>query len=311
MRSVTYHGSARLGRRSVVSGGMAKKKKSKGRRALDVLLIVFGVYLAFCFVSARNYLRPGRVVPTLPLDLRQVEIPREGHKPDPAWATPNLASGGGSDVVYVFAHGYGGTRDHYRHLMPRLAEKGFDSVAPAMPGQDASPEPEVGFGYKEAEQMVAAANWVRSKNPKAKIVYAGVSMGGAAAWMASEKDPKAAGVISEGAYAHFDEAMYQYFEIKARGSSVYLRPIIWMASAMSGLNPADVVPERSAEKWKGKPGLVIHCGDDKLMVKSHADRLAAAAGCPLLVIPNAPHAGGYDTDPHLYIDTLVQFAKKL
>lgn len=276
-----------------------------------MVLVILGIYLAFCFFSAWNYLRPARVTPSLPTGLRTVEIPRSGHKPDPAWATPNLAAGSGSDVVYVFAHGYGGTRDHYRHLMPRLAAKGIDSVVPAMPGQDASPEPEVGFGFKEADEMVATANWVRSKNPKAKIVYAGVSMGGAAAWIASDKDPKAAGVVSEGAYAHFDEAMYQYFEIKARGSSVYLRPIIWIASAIAGLNPSDVVPERSAAKWKGKPAIVIHCGDDRLMVKSHADRLATAAGCPLLIIPGAPHAGGYDTNPHLYIDTLVQFAKKL
>lgn len=278
---------------------------------LEFLAVLFVSYVLLCYVLAKNYVSPARTVPAMPPALVGVEIPAGLKAPDPAWATPTLAKGGPCRVVFVFAHGYGGTRSSWEDLMPKLAARGIDAVAPAMPGQDASPQPQVGFGYKEADQMVAAANWARQKAPSAKIIYAGVSMGGAAAWIASEKDPTAAGVVSEGAYARFDEAMYHWFERKAPGASYYLRPVIWIASAIAGLNPSDVVPLKSAEKWKGRPALIIQAGDDQLILRSHADRLAAASGAPMWLVPGAQHAQCYEVKGAEYVDRLVKFAEQV
>lgn len=293
---------------------MQRKKPSKrslGRRVIEFVAVFLFGYLLLCFVLARSYVQPSRVIPTRPDDLAEVQIPIDGHASDPAWATAHLADGQKGGIVFVLAHGYGGTRDTWSALMPRLAAQGIEAVAPAMPGQDASPEPSVGFGMKEADTLVAAAKWARKQAPGAKIVYAGVSMGGAAAWLASEKDPTADGVVSEGAYARFDEAMVHWFERKTPGASVYLRPVIWFASAMAGLKPSDVVPLNAAKKWKGRPALVIQAGADDLIVQSHADRLSEASGAPLWVVPDAAHAMCYDIARDEYVNRLVKFAKAL
>jgi pimeloyl-ACP methyl ester carboxylesterase len=277
----------------------------------EYLLAFTAGYGVICFILARSYLQPQRFVPLLPQGLEEVHIPSEGKGLDPAWCTPNLAAGKASPVVFVLAHGYGGTRDSWRELMPELAAKGIEAIAPAMPGQDASPEPQVGFGLKEAATMKRAAEWVRQTSPKVKIVYAGVSMGGAAAWLASEMDPSAAGVVSEGAYARFDEAMRTWFDRKAPGASIYLRPVVWIASVMAGLKPEDVVPLNSARKWKGRPALIIQGGDDALIARSHADRLSEASGGTLWVVEGAEHANCYGRNHEPYVEHLTAFARRV
>lgn len=286
--------------------------KQRRRRRLFTLLAVLSFwYVVICWILAKNYLSPTRNISEKPTNLTEVEVPLPDGKQDPSWATAKLAAGKPSKVVFIFAHGYGGNRHSWLELMPLLEAKGIDSVAPSMPGQDASPEPQVGFGFKEADTMVAVANWVRSKSPGVKIIYAGASMGGAAAWLASEKDPTAVGVISDGAYARFDETMYHWFERKAFGASYFLRPVIWMASAMSGLNPGDVNPMNSAAKWKGKPALVIQAGEDHLILRSHADRLVAASGAELWVVPDAEHVECFSVAKKEYVDRLAKFADRL
>ncbi|AIE87825.1 alpha/beta hydrolase [Fimbriimonas ginsengisoli] len=275
------------------------------------LAVFVAGYAGICYFLARSYLMPGRHIPVMGKGLSEVGIPWPGHKEDPAWCTPGLTNGHASKVVFVFAHGYGGDRGSWSEVMPALLKHGIDSVAPAMPGQDASPQPEVGFGIKEAATLNRTAAWVRGQNPEAKIIYAGVSMGGAAAWLASANDPGAAGVVTEGAYARFDETITTWFERKATGASVYLRPVVWIASAMAGLRPSEVVPMNAASKWKGKPSLVIQGGDDQLIARSHADRLVEASGGKLWVVDGAPHAGCFETRREEYISRLVEFASAL
>ena len=62
---------------------------------------------------------------------------------------------------------------------------------------------------------------------------------------------------------------------------------------------------------KGKPALIIHASDDKLMGRSHADRLVAASGGDLWIVQGAVHANAFGTEPDAYIKHLVDFAQKL
>ncbi len=44
-------------------------------------------------------------------------------------------------------------------------------------------------------------------------------MGGAAVWLASQKDPSINAVVSEGSYSRFDEVMSHWLNSKLPGSS--------------------------------------------------------------------------------------------
>src|SRR5471030_2753965 len=184
---------------------LPKKSRTKWGWVLVRILVLYGL---MCAWLAHAYLHPSRPKTVLrPTSLKEVFIP-SSKGTVPSWATPALAAGRGKPIVFVLAHGYGGDRSFWTSQMLDLKAKGFESVAPSMPGQDASPDETVGFGPSEAKVVLDTVKWVRGqyKMPP-KIVLWGVSMGGAAVWLASEQDPTVDAVISEGAYSRFDEAM--------------------------------------------------------------------------------------------------------
>jgi pimeloyl-ACP methyl ester carboxylesterase len=196
--------------------------------------------------------------------------------------------------------------------MHDLRERGFDCLAMSMPGQDASPVKQVGFGIAEGHTIVDAVKWVRSRSKHAvKVVAVGVSMGGAGAWLASEEDPTIDGVVTESAFARFTPALKQFFDCKVRGMSVALSPMITIAKWMTALDPDGVLPVRAAEKWRGRPSLVIQAGDDVVITRDQGESLAAAAGCPLWIVPGAGHSQCYRVSGGPYVEHLVGFAKGL
>jgi len=286
------------------------RRKRRYARVLYFALGLFAAYMFFCYQAAKAYVSPMRTVPLTPPWVKEVEIPTAAGE-DPTWITMGLAEGKDARVVFVLAHGYGGTRAAWSELMRELPEHGIEAIAPAMPGQDASPDPQVGFSLKESDVIVDAVKWVRqqAKIPP-KIVLAGVSMGGSAAWIASEKVPDVDGVITEGAYARFDEAMNRFFDRRMPFGSTVLAPVVFFAKRMTGLEPSKVVPLDSAAKWR-KPALVVTGDSDTLIVPEQAKRLADACRATLWTVPGATHAQCYEVAPKEYIAHLVDFAKKL
>jgi len=247
------------------------------------------LYLLLSWRLAYTYIHPPRESVLAPGWINIVSIPSPRGS-IPAWASPQLAQGHGKPVVFVLVYGYGGTREAWQDEMCELPKLGFECVTPCMPGQDESPEKFVGFGYPEARVVLETVKWVRTQYKKPpKIILWGVSMGGAASWLASEQDPTIDGVITEGAYARFDEAMDHWLGRSGPGASIYLKPMVWMASAMDHIDPSKIRPMDSAAKWR-KPALVIQAGKDDLIALSHAQRLSEGAHCPLWIVPNATHA---------------------
>jgi hypothetical protein len=270
------------------------------------LLGLLLAYVAFCFQAANAYLHPWRETYPAPEGIRETTVGN-----DPVWSTPNLADGHPSEVVFVLAHGYGGTRATWNGLLKDLQKAGIDAVAPAMPGQDASPDKSVGFGKKEARTIIDCAAWCRAKGAK-RVVGLGISLGGAATWLASAEEPKALdGVISDASFALFSEAMDRTFSYRLPLGKFILRPVVWIAQAMSGIDPGSIRPIDAAAAWKGRPALVIQGTDDRLIVPSNGERLAEAAHCPIWRVEGADHAQDYATDPKGYASHVIQFARRL
>ena len=136
-------------------------RKPRWSRLIALLGTLVGVYGFGCYQLAGSYLRPIRYTVPKPNDLDETNVPTTTGD-TPAWITTGFGKGS-PEVVFVLAHGYGGARDTWDPLMQQLAEKGYHAVAPAMPGQEASPDPTVGFGVKEAQVLVDTVRWVREQ----------------------------------------------------------------------------------------------------------------------------------------------------
>ncbi len=289
---------------------MKRARRPWWHRPLLYGCLLLGFYAALCFSLAGMYLSPRRTDPSRPAHLTAVLIPTDKLQ-TPAWATKGLANGKPSGTVFVFAHGYGGDRRQWTEVVGDLEKRGYDSVIPALPGQDQSPYPTVSFGLTEARILQQTFAWVRRGGTRPKIVVVGVSMGGAAAWLSSELDPTISGVVSESAYARFDRAMSHWLDAAVPGGSVILRPVVWIASSRSGIDPSSINPEVAARQWKGRPSMVIQAADDELMEGWHAERLAESASCEVLEVKGAVHANCYAVLGENYAKRLAAFAESI
>lgn len=257
-------------------------------------------YVAGCYYLASQYVRPGT---------QNAGPPPEGFAQSVgynSWVSDTLQSG---KPVFVLVHGYGGTQYGWKDVASALREKGYGVVIPALPGHDNRTDEMSGFGVKESQVILDGATWIREKaGEDTKIVLVGISMGGAACWLAAEKDPEIHAVATEGSFARLDVATKSWFNRKAPGSSTYLAPVIWFAKRMTGIDPATVNPVESAAKWKGKRSLVIHGESDELFPMSNAQELSEAAACELWAVNGAPHAHCSTINVDKYVDRLVRLA---
>lgn len=336
------------------------------------MLAIVCVYLLACFGLAYRYVHPSRTLSTKPPNAESLSIP--GPVADiPIYCTSGLAAGRPkSQVVYILVHGYGGNRDSWAQTLEDLEAKGFEVVAPEMPGHGSNPDGTVGFGLKEARCVVATARWVRSRfaselseegqiaeskgpsegmkrlrdegqgtpspthpitdspthplshsptprfpvspshpgapsSPKEpRIVLVGVSMGGAACWIASGLEPDwFQAVVTEGAFARLDWASDRWFAMLLPAGHVILRPVRWFAEAMSGVRTSSIAPVTDAAKWRGRPALIIQCEFDSLIEARHAEALAQATAAPVWTVPATGHAQGYSAAPQDYLKRLI------
>ncbi len=248
-------------------------------------------HLALCWFLARSYVRPARLVSVeRPASCSDVVIDHDPHNLV-AWASSGLAAGTPShDTVVILAHGYGSNRDHFVDLIPLLSESA-EVVVPAMHGQDSSHAAMVGFGPGEAAEIVSAAQWARSQYlVLPRVVVFGVSLGGSAAWLAASAEPELFDVvITEGAFSTLDEANEEFMDAVFGWRKSVMRPVMWFAYRMGGLDASSVRPVDAAATWEG-PSLVIHGHEDRLFDLSHAEDLAEASGAELWLVDELRHA---------------------
>ncbi len=279
--------------------------KSRRRKFLQLAGVLVGTYLGACTYLAWHYVHPPRVAPpAVPEGLKEVEI--DGPKyAIPAWT----GKGGTQEVVFILAHGIKGARESWTAPAEQLLSRGYSVVIPAMSGHEASRGGQVGFGPTEADELIAVARWARGEYPFHQIVAVGISMGGAAVWLASAKDPAAFdGIVTEGAFARLGEVSDRWLDRALPLGHIWLAPVILFSRWMTGVNPSDINPVVAARTWRGRPALVIHASEDTLISRSNADDLAQAAGCSVYEVPGARHAQAYGVDPSAYIARLAAMA---
>jgi alpha-beta hydrolase superfamily lysophospholipase len=284
------------------------QRKRRFKRLGYFLGVLVLAYLGVCWYLSSEYLSPPRGPSAMtPPFVNEVIIPTRGGS-NPTWVTKNFDA---APVVVVLAFGNGGIRGSFTELTHDLVAQGFAAVTPCMPGQDASPEKTIGFGLAEARTLEDTVAWVRSNRADhPKVVLYGVSMGGAACWLATSDNPPVDGIITESAYAELAPTVDQFFNRSIPGGSVVFRPVVWIAQWRSGLRVSDINPVRNAESWHGRPALVIQAGEDDLVNPKQWEQLVQATGGEYWLVSGAKHAGCYEHDPKAYVSRIAGFLSR-
>jgi pimeloyl-ACP methyl ester carboxylesterase len=259
-----------------------------GEALCIVALVVVG-YGLICFLTAVFYVAPPRFRAHCPPELAETMIGDA-----PAWVSPALLNREPVKGIFLFAHGYGSgsSRRVWAKMAVAFTQEGYGIVAPAMPAHDANRDRISGFGTKESQIVRNCVLWVTERicaDQRPPIVAVGLSMGGAACWLAAAQELRIDGVVSEGAFAEFDEASDYWVDAFIPGIRWLFWPAKWMAIQMTHLDPKSIRPVDAAAARRGIPALVLHGERDRMIPRSHAERLAMVSGANLWIVPNAGH----------------------
>jgi uncharacterized protein len=120
-----------------------------------------------------------------------------------AWLVPHPHPRGN----LVFCHGHGRSRGQAAALLTIFHDLGLNVLAFDFRGHGDSDGHTSAFGYREVEDLIAAEAYLNRRCPGQPLLLAGVSLGAAVALQTLPKLPKVRGVWSEGAFAHFTNAV--------------------------------------------------------------------------------------------------------
>ena len=285
----------------------SKPRKPRWRRALTFVLTLCSGYLLVCLGLAKLYVSPIRSHPPKLANFKRITM-QDG---EPIWISPGLQAGiPKSQTLYVMTHGLGGNPGHYSGIAKDLVRRGYDVILTELPAHGDSPDSDCTFGEKESDIIVEATKWAGAKyKQRPRTILVGVSLGGSASWLATEKAPQLFdAIVTECAFARLTDVTNNWFDRRFPEGHIIFKPVIFFASKLSGVDPSRINPIEAAQKWRGKPALVIECGSDDLMKPSYEEDLAHASGAKLWVIPNAGHAQGCFAAPKEYEQKLLAFA---
>lgn len=213
----------------------------------------------------------------------------------------------------IFCHGYMDSPAGMAKYAYHFYQQGYSVLLPAARAHERSAGAYIGMGWPERRDVVKWAKGIVERDPEAKIVLYGVSMGAATVMMASGEPDLPANVrliVEDCGYASvWDEFSLQLGNVFGLPSF----PLLNVASAWSEAAAGYSFERASAVEQLARarvPMLFIHGTADTFVPYSMLDVVYRACASPVkekLSIEGAPHAQSTAVDPDRYWGTVDAF----
>lgn len=181
----------------------------------------------------------------------------------------------------VLVHGIQANREAMLPEAGLLARAGYHLLLFDLRGHGDSEGNEITYGYREALDVQAAADYLLALPEVTGVAALGLSLGGAAVARAAAADPRLAAVIIESSYSSLAAAVddaFEEFTIFPRWPFAPL--IVSLAEARVGVNIGQVDSARDLATLSPRAVLIIHGLDDGLFPPYHARAMYDAARQP-------------------------------
>jgi fermentation-respiration switch protein FrsA (DUF1100 family) len=195
-------------------------------------------------------------------------------------------------------------------------EKGINCLLPDLRGFGKSEGKYIGYGYDDRLDIIEWIYWIIKRDPEAKIILHGMSMGSATTLMTTgeplPENVKAA--IADSAYTTLREQFAHTYK-SFPGSfipvpiALFLSRIIIKLRSGYDINEVNPIEAVAASKT---PTLFIHGDNDTFIDPQMCSRLYEAAKCPkqYCLILGAEHIEGVVRDPANYWGKIDSFLSK-
>lgn len=217
----------------------------------------------------------------------------------------------------ICIHGYRQDGTSVGHFARHYAQRGWNVLVPDLRGHGASEGGYIGFGWDDRLDIVAWCAWIVRRDPEARIVLHGVSMGAATALMTAggPLPAQVRGVISDCAYTSAPAILRHVYLNSTRrygpaSAAVGALRAAVRRRAKYDLGKADAL---AAVRASHTPTLFIHGVADDFVPAAMMAELYENARCPkeFLWVPKAGHARSALVDPELYWNTVDDWLERL
>lgn len=283
--------------------------------ALGVVLSLGALYLGGCFLVARVSVRPPRVPLFLSpglLGAPQETVRFEGREGLMlvGWWMDQPSPG----VVAVMTHGYCVNRSEPAPVAHWLWRHGAACLMFDFPAHGDSQGREVGFGWKERLDVLAALRIARARYPAARIVLWGSSLGAAAgAFACAEAEPshRPSAMILDCPYGRLSRAIDGWWKfVGGRRLARFLVPVAWFSRVLTGLRPRRIDVAAALAACPDVPALVISGARDTILPPDEARRLEAASpSATLVTFEGCHHSEPRYLQPDRYREALETFLR--
>lgn len=211
-------------------------------------------------------------------------------------------------------HGYKSNKESFFDIGYQYAQQGYNILLPDMRSHGESEGTYIGMGWLEKEDALQWLDYVIAKDPDAKIIVQGTSMGGATVMMLSgeELPENVKGIIEDCGYTSvreiFEDELDYLFGLPPF-------PVLDAAEIVADLRAGYNFREASSLKQLKKstvPMLFIHGSADNFVKSDMVYEVYEA--CPtakdLLIIEGAGHAESQYLEPELYYNTIFDFIQE-
>ena len=173
----------------------------------------------------------------------------------------------------------------------------------------------MGLGHREAEDVTAAARYLKEQGGVQRIAIVGHSLGGSAAILAAARDATIDGVLAESSIASFDDYVADLGDewLGRRGikgvrpaTATLGRMVVTFTAWRIGV-PNLRAPIEVVQTIGSRPLVLVHGSEDMVVKPEHSRRLAAQAGrmADLWLAPGAGHNAAFETQPDTYASKLA------
>jgi pimeloyl-ACP methyl ester carboxylesterase len=202
----------------------------------------------------------------------------------------------------VLVHGLNRSRLEMVRKVPFLVGEGWDVLLFDLRHHGASEGQTSGLGVLEVRDVRAAVRFAKARSPRPLVLW-GISLGGAAATLASVADPGVAGLVCDSSYRNLPETARHHVRL-FRGFRWWLKVVppwpvadalVFWAGIRGGFDPAAADVEAAARRLTGLPALFVANLGDRRMPYTIALALKNAAGrnAEVLLVPGDSHGGAY------------------
>lgn len=214
----------------------------------------------------------------------------------------------------ICVHGYANAADSVGLYASVYRDRyGMNVLLPDLRGHGRSDGNYVGMGYDDSRDILRWIDWILEKDPAARIILHGISMGAATVLMTTGYNlPKqVVAAVSDSSYTSAVDVLT--FAYKKEDAAVVPAPVMLealraIALVQAGYDIRKAAPIQAVAHSK-TPTLFIHGQADGLVPPRMMPALYKAASCEkaFLWIPEADHVQSVNVDPETYWARVERF----